>query len=171
MKKIILILLFITSLLGAQEIIQIGDFDLTIPADYYELKNAYIIMANLYIESEDNLDTSLENFDNLKIEYDNVVVLYKESEEDVKDLSDLIDDVLIPNTKELEGEIDTLSKELEKWIKPDLFQLYGGVSFSNEIVPDVHVGAFLNLNIYEQYSIRVDYLLLDQYSISIGYKF
>jgi len=171
MKKFLIILLFITSFISAQETIKIGDFDLTIPKDYSDLKNAYIIMTNLYLESDAALSKSNENFKNLKTEYDKVVKLLNESEADNKTLLSKINDKLIPNTIKLEDQINVLTKELNKWVKPDLFQLYIGGSFSNEIVPDIHVGVFANLIIYEQYSIKVEYLFLDQYSIGIGYKF
>ncbi len=170
MKKLILVLLFITSLLSAQEIIQLGDFDLSIPKDYSDLKNAYIIMANLYIESDEALAKSNQNFKDLKIEYDKVVILLQESEADNEKLASLINDELLPNIESLEGQIDILMKELKKWIKPDLFQLYAGGSFSSKIIPEVQLGGFINLVIYEQYSIKAEYLFLDQYSISIGYK-
>jgi len=171
MKKFILILfILLATLLSAQETIQLGNFDLEIPKDYSDLKNAYIIMASLYIESDIDLTISIQNFKDLKIEYDGVVLLLKESEEDVKDLTNLIDDELVPNAEKLEDEIKILTDELEKWIKPDLFQLYAGGSFSNKIIPEIQLGAFINLVIYEQYSIEVEYLLPDQYSIGFGYK-
>lgn len=171
MKKFILVLLFIASLLSAQEIIQIGDFDLEIPKDYFDLKNAYIIMANLYIESDEALAKSNQNFKDLKIEYDKIVMLLQESEVDNEKLVSLINDELLPNIENLENQIDILMKELKKWIKPDLLQLYTGGSFSNELlIPNTHIGGFINLVIYEQYSIKAEYLFLDQYSVSIGYR-
>jgi len=171
MKKFIILFIFLSSFIFAQEVIIIqDDYELIIPSDYYDLKNAYIIMANLHLESEDNLTDSVQNFKDLKVEYDNIKTLLKESEDDNKDLTDLIDDELNPNAEKLEDKIDTLTKELEKWIKPNLFQLYAGASFSNEIIPNIHVGPFINLVILEQFSIQVEYLLLDQYSVSIGYK-
>ena len=173
MKKLILmILLFITTLLSAQEIIVIyDDYELYVPYHYTDLKNDYIIMATLYLQSDAALTKSIQNFKDLKVEYDRVVKLLKESEDDNKTLTDLINNELNPNAKKLEDEIDVLTDELEKWIKPDLIRLYAGGSFSNEIIiSNIHMGGFVALEISEQFFIKAEYLLPDQYSIGIGYR-
>lgn len=170
-KKLILLFLFISSFISAQEIVKTGNLDLKIPKDYYELKNAYIIMANLYNESNIALTKSTKNFKNLKIEYDKVTQLLKDSEIQNKQLINIINNELNPNTIKLENTINDLTNELNKAVKPDLFQFYLGVSFSNELIPNIHIGGFINLIIYEQYFIKLEYLFLDQYSIGVGYRF
>lgn len=175
MKKFFIVfllsLLYLLSPLCAQEVVVVGDYDLTIPDDYEELKAAYIQMTGLYLDSEADLEISVQNFKNLKTEYDNIALLYKESEADNKSLSDQITNELNPTIIDLENRIGELTSELEKWIKPDPFGLYGGLSLSNEIVPNVKIGAFLNFVLFEQVSIQVEYRFLDEYSIGIGYKF
>ncbi len=171
MKKLIIALLFSVSLLFAQEVIVVRDYDLTIPADYDELKQSYIEMTERYLVSEAALERSIGNFKDLKIEYDNVVLLYIASEEDSKRLSSKITDELNPTIIDLEDQIDVLTKELEKWIKPDPFGLIAGVSLSNRIVPEVKFGVFLNLILFERVSIQLEYRFLDEYSVGIGYKF
>jgi len=173
MKKFLILFIFLTSFVFTQEVINIGEYELSVPNDYFDLKNAYIIMTNLYLEAEDNLSESLDNNKTLQEEYDVVYDITLTQQDTIDALTTRIDDKLLPNIEVLEKRITDLSKELKEFMKTEIISLSPMLTYKHNNPDGIYslptIGIGINTIILEKFNIGIYYNLDITFSVSVGY--
>lgn len=158
MKRIILILLFIPSLLAAQTFTietSRGDRTLTIPENM-TIEEAYQEMASLYLEERYDLEEALDNIDNLTEEVEEYVV-------EVEDLQEEVDT--------LQEENEKLNELYEKEIRTDIVSPIASVGFGIEGDTSYYGSVSVGLQFFESWFITADVSYPVRLGIGIGRTF
>lgn len=176
MKKLFLITILMSLMLTftvAQETVTVKGQELIIPESKEEMKQAYIEMAGLYLEAEDDLTKALENNDKLITKNKELNKLVDKAQENTQKAVDNTD-TLLENQQVLIDDVNTLAEEAEYWMNQsvDPFNVTAFLLYQNDFVTysEHEIGVGIGLEIVEKYNIQLGYLPLTGFSFSIGYQ-
>ena len=155
----------------AQETVTIKNKELTIPEDYDSLKSAYIDMATMYLEAEEDLDQCLKNNDYLIVKNKELNKLIDKAQENTEKAVENTE-LLISDNELLIDSVETLIEETRYWMnKKQYISLSPSVMYINNFIgtePGVAFG--VNTEILGAFTVGIHYMPITGYIVQLSYQ-